>query len=102
MRAVSFGARLRISLSSGIRMTASVYLAEIYKSFVGSSTEAKRNCTFAPRQRTDERQSAVSLIHFSLIRYSTLCAKAKRMNSVHLPRLPLPREHANATTKAYA
>ena len=24
------------------------------------------------------------------------------MNSVHSPRLPLPREHANATTKAYA
>ena len=53
MRAVSFGARLSISLSSGIRMTASVYLAEIYKSFVGSSTEAKRNYKFASCGRTD-------------------------------------------------
>ena len=65
MRAVSFGARFSISLSSGIRMTASVYLAEIYKSFVGSSTEAKRNWTFALFQRTNSRQSAVSLIQFS-------------------------------------
>ena len=39
MRAVSFGARVCISLSSVVRMTASVYLAEIYKSFVGSPTE---------------------------------------------------------------
>ena len=37
-----------------------------------------------------------------MIWYSRPRAKAKRMNSVHLPRLPLPREHANATTKAYA
>ena len=37
-----------------------------------------------------------------MIWYSTLRAKVKRMNSVHSPRLPLPREHANATTKAYA
>ena len=65
MRAVSFGARLRISLSSGIRMTASVYLAEIYKTLVSFSTEAKRNHKFAPRQRTDERPSAVSLLHFT-------------------------------------
>ena len=65
MRAVSFGARLRISLSSVVRMTASVYLAEIYKSFVGSSTEAKRNWMFAPRQQKNERQSAVSLLQFS-------------------------------------
>ena len=65
MRAVSFGARLRISLSSGIRMTASVYLAEIYKSFVGSPTEAKRNRTFSTFQRTNSRQSAVSLLQFS-------------------------------------
>ena len=46
-------------------MSASVYLAEIYKSFVGSPTEAKRNWTFAPRQRTNSRQSAVSLLQFS-------------------------------------
>ena len=39
MRAVSFGARFSISLSSVVRMTASVCWAEIYKSFVGSSTE---------------------------------------------------------------
>ena len=65
MRAVSFGARLRISLSSGIRMTASVYLAEIYCTFVGSPTEAKRNRTFAPLQRKNKRQSAVSLLQFS-------------------------------------
>ena len=63
MREVSFGARLSISLSSGIRMTASVYLAEIYKSFVSSSTEAKRNHKLTLRQRTNERHTAVSLIH---------------------------------------
>ena len=65
MRAVSFGARLSISLSSGIRMTASVYLGEIYKSFVRLSTEAKRNWTFAIFQRTNSRHTAVSLIQFS-------------------------------------
>ena len=102
MRAVSFGARFSISLSSVVSMTASVYFAEIYCTFVGSPTEAKRNRTFASFQRTNSRQSAVSLLQFSLIRYSTFRAKAKRMNSVHLPRLPLPREHSNATTKAYA
>ena len=37
-----------------------------------------------------------------MIWYSTLRAKVKRMNSVHLPRQTPPREHANATTKAYA
>ena len=62
MRAVSFGARLRISLSSGIRMTASVRWAEIYKTLVGSSTEAKLNRMFAIFQRKNSRQSAVSLI----------------------------------------
>ena len=46
-------------------MSASVCWAEIYKSFVGSPTEAKRNWTFAIFQRTDERQSAVSLLQFS-------------------------------------
>ena len=102
MRAVSFGARLRISLSSGIRMTASVYLAEIYKSFVGSSTEAKRNRTFAKFQRTNSRQSAVSLIQFTLIWYSRLCAVEYNRFQQNSPRLPPPREHANATTKAYA
>ena len=102
MRAVSFGARLRISLSSGIRMSASVYLAEIYCTFVGSPTEAKRNWMFALFQRTNSRQSAVSLLNSVIIWYSTLRATTKRMNSVHLPRLPLPREHSNATTKAYA
>ena len=65
MRAVSFGARLSISLSSVVRMTASVYWAEIYKAFLQSLTEAKRNWTFAPRGRTNSRQSAVSLIQFS-------------------------------------
>ena len=65
MRAVSFGARFSISLSSVVRMTASVYLAEIYCTFVGSPTEAKRNRTFALRQRTNSRQSAVSLLQFS-------------------------------------
>ena len=83
-------------------MTASVYLAEIYKTLVSFSTEAKRNHMLSKFQRTDERPSAVSLIQFSLIWYSTLRAKAKRMNSVHLPRQTLPREHSNATTKAYA
>ena len=53
MRAVSFGARFSISLSSGIRMSASVYLAEIYKSLVGSPTEAKRNHTLSKFQRTN-------------------------------------------------
>ena len=67
-----------------------------------SLTEAKRNWTFASLQRTNSRQSAVSLIHFTLIWYSTLRAKAKRINSVYSPRLPPPREHSNATTKAYA
>ena len=102
MRAVSFGARLRISLSSGIRMTASVYLAEIYKPFVSLSTEAKLNWTFASFQRTNSRQSAVSLLQFSLIRYSTLRAIKKYRFKPNSPRLTLPREHANATTKAYA
>ena len=102
MRAVSFGARLRISLSSGIRMTASVYLAEIYCTFVGSPTEAKRNRTFAIFQRTNSRHTAVSLLQFSLIRYSQLCAVEKYRFKLHLPRLTLPREHANATTKVYA
>ena len=37
-----------------------------------------------------------------MIWYSRLRAKEKQTNSVHLPRLPQPREHANATTKAYA
>ena len=65
MRAVSFGARFSISLSSGIRMTASVYWAEIYKAFLQSLTEAKRNWTFAPFQQKNERQSAVSLLRFT-------------------------------------
>ena len=65
MRVVSFGARLSISLSSGIRMTASVYWAEIYKAFLQSLTEAKRNWTFAPFQQKNERQSAVSLLQFT-------------------------------------
>ena len=46
-------------------MSASVYLAEIYKAFVGFSTEAKLNRTFSPLQRTNSRQSAVSLIQFT-------------------------------------
>ena len=37
-----------------------------------------------------------------MIWYSTLRAKVKAMIYVHLPRLTLPREHSNATTKAYA
>ena len=65
MRAVSFGARFSISLSSVVRMTASVYWAEIYKAFLQSLTEAKRNRTFAPFQQKNERQSAVSLLHFT-------------------------------------
>ena len=65
MRAVSFGARFSISLSSVVRMTASVYLAEIYCTLVSISTEAKRNRTFAPCGRTNSRQSAVSLLQFS-------------------------------------
>ena len=102
MRAVSFGARFSISLSSGIRMTASVCWAEIYKSFVGSPTEAKLNRMFSLRQRTDERHTAVSLIQFSYnLVFSTLRDR-KRMNSVHFPRQTPPREHSNATTKAYA
>ena len=83
-------------------MSASVYLAEIYKSFLQSLTEAKRNRTFAPRQRTNFRQSAVSLIQFTLIRYSRLCAVEKVAICTNSPRLTPPREHANATTKAYA
>ena len=57
---------------------------------------------FSLRQRTNSRQSAVSLLHFTLIRYSRLCAVEKYRFKLNLPRLPLPREHANATTKAYA
>ncbi len=56
-------ARFRISLSSVVRMTASVYLAEIYCTFVGSSTEAKRNRMLSLRGRTNSRHTAVSLIH---------------------------------------
>ena len=37
-----------------------------------------------------------------MIWYSTLCAKAKAMIQRNYPRLTPPREHANATTKAYA
>ena len=85
MRAVSFGARFSISLSSGIRMSASVYLAEIYKSLVGSSTEAKRNRTFAKFQRTNSRQSAVSLIQFTYdLVFSTPRDKVQP-NSTKLP-----------------
>ena len=102
MRAVSFGARLSISLSSVVRMTASVYLAEIYKTLVGFSTEAERNWMFALRQQKNSRQSAVSLLHFTLIRYSRLCATKKYRFKLNLPRPTLPRENANATTKAYA
>ena len=57
---------------------------------------------FAKFQRTNSRPTAVSLIQFSLIRYSTLRAIKKYRFKPNLPRLPLPREHANATTKAYA
>ena len=46
-------------------MSASVRLVEIYKPLVSLSTEAKRNRTFAPRKRTNSRQSAVSLLQFS-------------------------------------
>ena len=102
MRAVSFGARFSISLSSGIRMTASVYLGEIYCTLVGSSTEAKRNRTFAIFQQKNKRQSAVSLIQFTLIRYSRLCAIKKYRFKPNSPRQTPPREHSNATTKAYA
>ena len=64
--------------------------------------EFKRNHTFATRQRTNKRQSAVSLIQFTLIRYSRPCAIKKYRFKPNFPRLTLPREHANATTKAYA
>ena len=37
-----------------------------------------------------------------MIWYSTLCAKAKAMIQQNFPRLTPPREHSNATTKAYA
>ena len=37
-----------------------------------------------------------------MIWYSTLRAKAKAMIQRNYPRLTPPREHANATTKAYA
>ena len=37
-----------------------------------------------------------------MIWYSTLRATEKAMICMNSPRLPLPREHANATTKAYA
>ena len=83
-------------------MTASVYLVWIYKPFVSFSTEEKRNRMFSLRQRTDERQSAVSLIHFTLILYSQLCTMKNNRFQRNSPRLPLPREHSNATTKAYA
>ena len=46
-------------------MSASVYWAEIYCTFVGSPTEEKRNWMFALFQRTNKRQSAVSLIQFT-------------------------------------
>ena len=64
--------------------------------------QAARNYTFAKCQRTNKRPSAVSLIQFSLIRYSQLCAVEKYRFQQNSPRLPLPREHPNATTKAYA
>ena len=83
-------------------MTASVYLAEIYKTLVGFFTEVKRNCTFAIFQQKNSRHTAVSLLQFTLIKYSQLCAVEKYRFKPNLPRLPLPREHSNATTKAYA
>ena len=93
MRAVSFGARLRISLSSGIRMTASVYLAEIYKLFVSLSTEAKLNRMFAIFQRTNSRQSAVSLIQFSYnLVFNT--PRDKKSNDLY----ELPASHSTART----
>ena len=85
MRAVSFGARFSISLSSGIRMTASVYLGEIYYTFVGFSTEAKRNRMFSLRQRTNSRQSAVSLLQFS---YDLVFSPMRDKESNDLSRIP--------------
>ena len=57
---------------------------------------------FAKFQRTNSRQSAVSLIQFSYDLVFSTPRERERMNSVHYPRLTPPREHANATTKAYA
>ena len=83
-------------------MTASVYLAEIYKAFLQSLTEAKRNRTFALRQRTDERHTAVAYSNSVIIWYSRLCATKYNRIQPNSPRLTPPREHSNATTKAYA
>ena len=43
-----------------------------------------------------------SLLQFTLIWYSTLRAMKKTMICTNSPRQTPPREHANATTKAYA
>ena len=66
-----------------------------------SLTETKRNWTFALRGRTNSRQSAVSLINSLMIWYSPIRAMKKGMICTNSPRLTPPREHANATTKAY-
>ena len=72
------------------------------KTFVSSPTEAKQNWTFAPLQRKNKRQSAVSLLQFSYNLVFSTSRDRKQMNSVHFPRQTQPREHSNATTKAYA
>ena len=67
-----------------------------------SLTEAKRNWMFASFQQKNKRQSAVSLIQFTYdLVFSTLRDEEIQI-CTNYPRLTPPREHSNATTKAYA
>ena len=58
-----------------------------------SLTETKRNWTFAAFQRTNSRQSAVSLINSLMIWYSPIRAMKKALICTNSPRLTPPREH---------
>ena len=69
---------------------------------MNSLTEAKQNRMFAIFQRTNYRPSAVSLIHLLWLGILDYARQRKQWFRLNLPRLTLPREHSNATTKAYA
>ena len=72
-------------------MSASVCWAEIYKSFLQSLTEVKRNRTFDSLQRTDERQSAVSLIQFTYDLVFSPPRDEESNDLIQTPRVSLPR-----------